>query len=44
MPLPTLDHDSPQARRGRRLTLWLALLAGGFYVGYLTLAILRARG
>ena len=41
----TQEHDNPDRRRarGRRLTLWLSLLATGFYVGFVLLSILRGR-
>ena len=44
MTVQSIDRNSPQARRGRRLTLWLALLAAAFYAGFVVLAIVRARG
>ena len=44
MPVQNVDRDSQHARRNRRLTLRLALLAAAFYAGFVVLAIVRARG
>jgi hypothetical protein len=37
-------NEEDRRRRVRRTALWLALLAGAFYLGFIAISVLRSRG